>query len=194
MRPPRPHGTTGILLGGLVLLMLAFSFASVPLYRLFCQKTGFGGTPKLVTAASKTTGQRRVKIRFNADVNGGMPWRFEPLQTEMTVRTGETGLAVYRVENLSPNLGLGIAIYNVTPEKAAPYFNKIHCFCFAEQPIPPKRVLELPVQFFIDPAIDQDPGLSDVKTITLSYTFFSSKDPKIPKILGLPTLPRAKHP
>lgn len=172
-------------------VMTALAFASVPLYRIFCQKTGYGGTPQIAYQNTHKIVDRRLKVRFNAVVQKDLPWRFKPLQQDLTVRAGETGLAFYQVQNTSSKPLIGIATYNVTPDKAGQYFNKIECFCFEEQTLPPGQVIDMPVQFFIDPAIVKDENLKEVKTITLSYTFFHAKDPNIPKILGLPSLRRA---
>jgi cytochrome c oxidase assembly protein subunit 11 len=176
-----------ILLIALVIFMLSLSFAAVPLYRIFCQKTGYGGTPQLSLANKSQVGERWITVRFNADVHRDLPWHFKPLQFETKVRLGATGVAFYQVENLSAKPITGIATYNVTPDKAAVYFNKIHCFCFEDQVIPGRKQVDLPVQFFIDPKLATDPQLKDVDTITLSYTFFHAKDPNILQILGLPT-------
>ncbi len=166
--------------------MLALSFASVPLYRLFCQRTGYGGTPKIVLKGANRIENRTFKIRFNADVHRDLPWSFSPLQTEMTLKAGELGLAFYRVKNDSPQSIQGIATYNVTPDKAGPYFHKVECFCFEEQIFEGNETLDMPVQFYIDPDIVKDPSLNDVKTITLSYTFFHAKHPNVLQYLGLP--------
>lgn len=172
----------------LLVTMILLAFASVPLYRIFCQKTGYGGTPQLVYENNTMVSDRLIKVRFNAMVQKDLPWRFKPLQKEITVYAGETGLAFYQVENTSKEPLIGIATYNVTPDKAGLYFNKVACFCFEEQTLPPGQVIDMPVQFFIDPKIDEDPNLKEVETITLSYTFFHAKDPNIPEILGLPSL------
>lgn len=183
--------TTTILVLSLLLFMVGLSFASVPLYRIFCQKTGYGGTPQLTfTESQKIDTSRRIKIRFNADVHPDLPWIFKPLQFEIEVFPGQTGLAFYEVHNTSLKPFIGIATYNVTPEKAGIYFNKIDCFCFEEQTIKGDKTVSLPVQFFISPEIVQDPHMRDIETITLSYTFFSMKDPNIIKILGLPSAQR----
>jgi cytochrome c oxidase assembly protein subunit 11 len=176
-----------ILLIALVILMLSLSFAAVPLYRIFCQKTGYGGTPKLSAHNPSKIVDRWITVRFNADVHRDLPWNFKPLQLETKVRLGATGLAFYQVENLTHRDITGIATYNVTPDKAAVYFNKIHCFCFEDQTISGHQQVDLPVQFFIDPMLAKDPQLSDVDTITLSYTFFHAKDSNILQILGLPS-------
>jgi len=164
-----------IILIGLIILMLGLAFASVPLYRIFCQKTGFGGTTQQSAVLPKVILNREITIRFNADVNKNLPWIFQPLQREIKVKVGEQGLAFYRVKNLSNHPLIGMATYNVTPDKAGPYFTKVECFCFIEQRLEPGEDVEMPVTFFVDPAINEDPTLKDVKTITLSYTFFEYK-------------------
>ncbi len=174
----------------LFLMMSLLAFASVPLYRIFCQKTGYGGTPRIVYQNANKVVDRLIKVRFNATVQKDLPWKFKPLQNEVTVYAGETGLAFYQVKNTSSEPLIGIATYNVTPDKAGLYFNKIECFCFEEQILPPGQVIDMPVQFFIDPEIINDENLKEVTTITLSYTFFHAKDPNIPEILGLPSLRR----
>lgn len=168
--------------------MFALAFGSVPLYRLFCQKTGYGGTLQLATERPSRIENRLLTIRFNADVHRDLPWEFKPLQSSIKVYAGETGLAFYRVKNLSSQPLTGIAIYNVTPDKAGAYFNKIHCFCFEEQIIKPHEEVDMPVQFFIDPDIVGNPDCRDIKTITLSYTFFNVKDPNLSQFLGLPSV------
>jgi cytochrome c oxidase assembly protein subunit 11 len=187
----RNKRNTTILMAGLGFAMLALSFASVPLYRLFCQRTGYGGTPQLSLQGANRIEERVITVRFNADTHRELPWEFKPLQIATRVRVGETGLAFYRVRNKMAQPLTGIAIYNVTPDKAALYFHKIHCFCFEEQLIDGNEQVDMPVQFFIDPDIVNDPNCKDLKTITLSYTFFNAKDPNIPAILGLPNPVRA---
>lgn len=177
-----------IFLIAIVVFMLALSFAAVPLYRIFCQRTGYGGTPKLADYNHSRVVDRVITVRFNADVHRDLPWKFKPLQLEIKVRLGATGLAFYQVENRGNEAMTGIATYNVTPDKAAVYFNKINCFCFEEQLIPCQQLIDLPVQFFIDPLLAQDPQLKDLDTITLSYTFFHAKDSNILQYLGLPSL------
>ena len=172
----------------LLFVMTILAFASVPLYRLFCQKTGYGGTPRVALKGADHLIDHSLTIYFNADMNASLPWKFIPLQSKITVKAGALGLAYYKVQNMTDHPLVGIAIYNVTPDKAAPYFNKIECFCFEEQRLEPRQILELPVQFYIDPKIAEDPHCKDLTSITLSYTFFEAKDPKLPEILGLPSL------
>ncbi len=186
----RSNRNGAIVLGALVVSMLAFAFASVPLYRIFCQRTGYGGTVKVALQGAEQIVDRVINVRFNADVHRDLPWSFKPLQIATQVYVGETGLAFYQVTNNTTKDFTGIATYNVTPDKAAQYFNKIHCFCFEEQIINGHETADMPVQFFIDPAIMDDPDCNDITEITLSYTFFDSKDPNIPAILGLPNATR----
>ena len=186
----RSNRDGAIILGSLGFAMLLFAFASVPLYRIFCQKTGYGGTVKIAVAAAQNMRNRVVTVRFNADVHRDLPWSFKPLQRDTKVYVGETGLAFYNVKNNTAKDITGIATYNVTPDKAGQYFNKIHCFCFEEQIINGNDSADMPVQFFIDPAFCDDPDCADVNEITLSYTFFDSKDPNIPEFLGLPNATR----
>ena len=167
---------TAILVSALVAAMLVLAYASVPLYRLFCQKTGYGGTTQVAVAPTGEIRNRYVRVQFNADVSPELPWRFVPMQKEMMVRVGESSLAFYEAENLGAQEIKGMAVYNVTPDKAGIYFNKVECFCFIEQTLPPGKPVQMPVSFFIDPKFDDDPLVADVKTITLSYTFFPFKD------------------
>lgn len=152
--------------------MLAFAYASVPLYRIFCQKTGFGGTTQVAIAPSTKVIDRTIVVRFNADVHRDLPWFFRPLQVQIPVKVGENALAFYESRNDSREPIIGMATYNVSPDKAGIYFQKVACFCFEEQTLQPGQHVTMPVQFFIDPEIMNDPELNDVKTITLSYTFF----------------------
>ena len=134
--------------------------------------TGYGGTTKIVDEESISIGKREIMVQFNADVAENLPWRFKPDQREVKLRIGENKLAFYSATNLSSRPFLGSAIFNVTPQKAGKYFSKIDCFCFEEQLLMPGQTQEMPVNFFIDPEIDNDTNLNEVRTITLSYTFF----------------------
>lgn len=156
---------------GVVVAMIGLSYAAVPLYDLFCRVTGYGGTTQIAAAPSETMRDRVMKIRFDASANG-IPWNFQPVQREIAIRVGENAIAFYRAENLSAKPVTGTASFNVTPLKAGLYFDKIDCFCFSEQRLEPGQVMDMPVSFYVDPAIADDPNLDDVKTITLSYTFF----------------------
>jgi cytochrome c oxidase assembly protein subunit 11 len=153
--------------------MVGLAYASVPLYDLFCRVTGYGGTTKVAVAAP-AAGERVITVRFNADTQSGLPWRFAPVQRAMTLRVGETGLAFYRAENRGADALVGTATFNVTPQVAGAYFNKIACFCFEEQFLRPGETAELAVQFYVDPAIADDPDTAGIGTITLSYMFFDA--------------------
>ena len=168
------HRRTVVVLSSVVAGMIALTFASVPLYQLFCQVTGYGGTTQVAETLPEEVGDRVMKIRFNADVNQDLAWDFQPAQREVAVRVGEVGLAFYRARNTSSRPVTGTAVFNVTPLKAGEYFNKVECFCFTEQRLAAGQEVDMPVSFFVDPAITEDPNLADVKTITLSYTFFRS--------------------
>jgi len=168
------NARTALLLSGLVCGMVGLAFASVPLYRLFCQVTGFGGTTQVASEMPQAVGERIITVRFNADVNPALPWRFQPEVREVALKVGEPGLVFYRAENLSSRPVNGTATFNVTPLKAGQYFNKVACFCFEEQRLEPGQAIDMGVSFFVDPAILDDPGLDEVTTITLSYTFFRS--------------------
>lgn len=152
--------------------MLGLSFASVPLYKIFCQQTGFGGTTQVAYEFPTWVANRKLKIEFNADTAKGLPWSFEPLQRSIETYAGEQAFAVYHVKNESDEPIVGMAVYNVSPAKAGPYFRKVECFCFLEQKLNAHQSIDMPLLFFIDPDIVNDPNLDDVNTITLSYTFF----------------------
>ena len=155
--------------------MVGVAFAAVPLYRLFCQVTGYGGTTQVSASAPGAVAGRPITVRFNADVSGTLDWRFRPAQGPMEVRIGEETLAFFRAENTGDAPSTGAAIFNVTPLKAGRYFSKIDCFCFTQQTLAPGQSVEMPVSFYIDPAILDDPGLDDVSTITLSYAMSLSE-------------------
>jgi len=157
--------------------MIGLSYAAVPLYQIFCQVTGFGGTTQVAEGPSDVVTDRVITVRFDATVNG-VPWGFQPVERKIDARVGESKMAYYRAVNRSERPITGTATFNVTPMKAGQYFNKIDCFCFTEQRLEPGQSVDMPVSFFIDPAIEQDRNLSDVKTITLSYTFFQVTDPE----------------
>ena len=169
----------GLMAFGLVAViggMVGLSFASVPLYRMFCAATGYGGTPQIGPEAGPGATGHFITVRFNADVNGGMPWRFNPVQSEIRVALGDEQPAFYEARNLASTPVTGVSTYNVTPEKAAIYFHKTQCFCFSEQTIAAGGDVQFPLSFWVDPAIATDPNTADITTITLSYTFFRSLD------------------
>ncbi|AUC54582.1 MULTISPECIES: cytochrome c oxidase assembly protein [Roseobacteraceae] len=158
---------------GVVVFMGAMAWASVPFYNWFCRVTGFGGTTQVAEASAKRDIlDRTIKIKFDASKDRGMPWEFKPMQTEMTVRIGEEGLAFYEAYNPTDHPVAGQATYNVAPYQAGGYFNKIECFCFTEQVLMPGERVEMPVSFFVDPEIVDDRDAKYTKHITLSYTFY----------------------
>jgi cytochrome c oxidase assembly protein subunit 11 len=176
VRPGSRKTVTVVALGSVVVGMLGLTAAAVPLYRLFCQVTGYGGTTQRVEAAPAEQVEQTITVRFNADVAHDLPWAFQPEQRQLEVRIGEQSLAVYRASNNSNRPIVGQATYNVTPFKAGPYFSKIACFCFDEQILQPGEEVDMPVSFYVDPEILSDPNTQDVHTITLSYTFFLLED------------------
>jgi cytochrome c oxidase assembly protein subunit 11 len=159
----------------IVFFMGALSYASVPLYKLFCQVTGYGGTTQVVQNTSDKVLDRSIIVRFDANVNPALDWKFLPTQRSLELSLGENALAFYRVENTGSSPVVGTATFNVTPDKAGIYFNKVECFCFQEQLLAPNQIIDMPVSFFIDPDMANDPNLDGVTTITLSYTFFKSQ-------------------
>lgn len=154
--------------------MVAAAYASVPLYRLFCQATGFDGTVRRAEAAPDQVIDRTVRIRFDANVNR-VPWRFTAERAQAELRLGETGLAFFRVTNTSQKPVTARAAYNVLPEQAGAYFQKLECFCFTDQTLKPGETREFPVAYFVDPRLATDPETRGVGEITLSYTFFPSQ-------------------
>ena len=154
---------------------LALTYASVPLYRIYCQATGFDGTPRIADAPSATVSAHTVEIRFDSNVGAGLPWTFEPKERKVTVHLGENKLVYFRAENQFATATSGTATYNVTPEKAAAYFNKVQCFCFTRQDLRGGQGADLGVTFFVDPALATDPMTKDITSITLSYTFYPAK-------------------
>jgi cytochrome c oxidase assembly protein subunit 11 len=166
------HRRIALLCAGFVAFMVGMAYASVPLYRLFCQATGFDGTPRVADKPSATVLDRTIVVRFDANVAPGLAWRFEPVERTMTVRIGENALAFFRATNLSDRPIHGTATYNVFPEQAAVFFNKLQCFCFTEQVLEPGESVEMPVSFFVDPQIVADKDAGSATHLTLSYTFY----------------------
>lgn len=173
---PNRHRRTVIGLLGVVVMMLALTAASVPLYRLFCQATGYGGTTQVATVAPDATGLPDIAVRFNADVSPELPWSFYPEIREIKLPIGETKTVLYRAINRSSATVTGTATFNVTPDAAGQFFDKLQCFCFTEQTLKPGEAVEMAVRFFVDPKILEDADGRDISTITLSYTFFRAKD------------------
>lgn len=171
------NNQTAIRVLSLVTGMFLLAFASFPIYNLLCKVTGYGGVPLIASLQQSQDvkiGGRVVKVRFNSDIMPEVPWSFLPLQKEVEVKTGENKMIFYSSENNSDEPFTGIATYNVTPAKASIYFNKVQCFCFNKQTLQPHEKVEMPVSFYIAPEIENDPYMKDVKTITLSYTFFKA--------------------
>ena len=162
--------------GVMALAMIGVSFAAVPLYDMFCRVTGFGGTTQVAESAPGAVSDRVITVRFDASLNRKMPWRFEAPNAAVDLPVGESGLAFYRAKNPTDRMITGTATYNVSPPEAGIYFSKIDCFCFTEQILRPGEEVDMPVSFFIDPDILTDREMDDVKTITLSYTFFEATE------------------
>ena len=169
----RRNGRTAGLAGLLVLAMVGLAFASVPLYRLFCQVTGFGGTTRMAVGqeAPGAVG-RLISVRFDANISSTLPWRFQPVDTHRNVAIGARNIALYTARNLSDRPVTGTATFNVTPSQAGQYFTKIQCFCFTEQRLSPGQEVSMPVVFYVDPRILDDPSARNISEITLSYTFY----------------------
>jgi cytochrome c oxidase assembly protein subunit 11 len=168
----KKHGRVVLPLVLLVAGMTGLAFASAPLYRLFCAATGYGGTTQRVAAFSGDVREESITIRFDANTSSALKWDFRPEQREITLKIGENSLAFYRAVNRGNTPLTGSATFNVTPEIAGSYFNKVECFCFTEQTLAPGQAADFPVSFFVDPAILSDPDAKNLKEITLSYTFF----------------------
>lgn len=169
---------------GTVLFMVVLSFASVPLYRMFCAVTGIDGTMRIGGEAPGKASERVITVSFDARVNQGLPWQFKPERRKLDVFVGQSALISYEGTNLSAKVTKGTAIYNVTPFKVAKYFYKTQCFCFAEQVLNPGKSAQFPVMFYIDPALLKDPEMNDVTDITLSYTFFTADSEELQKALS----------
>ncbi|MBV8060774.1 MAG: cytochrome c oxidase assembly protein [Alphaproteobacteria bacterium] len=173
--PQSRNHRIAVALVGFVLLMCGLAYASAPLYSLFCRATGFGGTTQTATSAPARILDRTVTVDFDANVDASLPWSFEPTQHSVTVRIGEPVTITYRAHNKSNQTVTGNATYNVQPDKVGSYFDKIQCFCFTQQTLKGGESVEMPVRFFVDPSMADDPNDNDVQHITLSYTFFLAK-------------------
>ena len=161
----------------LVSFMFFLTFAAVPLYKLFCQVTGYGGTPKIVNVKDQiNVSEKKIKIEFNSDVNKKLNWSFKPEQRSIESKIGDTILAFYKAKNNGNKSITGIATYNILPFEAAKYFNKVDCFCFENQTLEPGEEVVLPINFYIDPKILDDPSVKHLNSIVLSYTFFQSDE------------------
>jgi cytochrome c oxidase assembly protein subunit 11 len=162
--------------GLVVAMMVGAAYAAVPFYNWFCRATGFNGTTQVATAAPAEVLGRKITIRFDANVGGGLPWKFSPEATEVEVRIGEVVTAYYTVTNRSARRTSGQAAYNVAPLTVGAYFQKINCFCFTEQTLAPGETRQMPVVFYVDPKIAGDDDNKNIDTITLSYTFYPVRD------------------
>lgn len=175
----RRNGRTAALMALLVAFMVGLAFASVPLYRLFCQVTGFAGTTQRAAAdVALAPVDRMISIRFDANRSPALPWTFAPVDTHRRVAIGARNIALYTARNLSDRPVTGSATFNVTPSQAGQYFTKIQCFCFTQQRLAPGQEVSMPVVFFVDPAILDDPDARDISEITLSYTFYPVDQPR----------------
>jgi cytochrome c oxidase assembly protein subunit 11 len=173
----------------IVVAMVGLSFAAVPLYRVFCAATGYNGTTRRSETAAVSVSDKMVEVRFDASVSPELPWRFFPMQKQVRVHLGEPKLIYFRAENLSKETVKGQATFNVLPLNAGQFFNKIQCFCFTEQVLKPGQGVDMAVQFYVDPAMAQNPDVKNAGTITLSYTFFRAADDQpaaSPKLSQLP--------
>jgi cytochrome c oxidase assembly protein subunit 11 len=180
--PVKPAQGRNLRVAGLVgvmpVLMLGLAYASVPLYAMFCQATGYGGTTQRASGPSQTVVDRTITVLFDANVQGALPWTFEPMQRTIDVKLGENAMAFYRATNRSDKPVKGRAVYNVAPEAAGIHFSKIACFCFTEQTLQPGETVEMPVTFFIDPSLATDKDAKAIQRIVLSYTFMPFTETK----------------
>jgi cytochrome c oxidase assembly protein subunit 11 len=175
----RRNAVVAVACGVFVAMMVGAAYAAVPLYNWFCRVTGFAGTTQVATSAPVEVLDRKITVRFDANVTGGLPWRFEPERTTMDVKVGEVVTVMYHVINASARETVGNAVYNVTPLNVGSYFQKINCFCFTEQRLKPGESREMPVVFYVDPALTHDSDQARLDTITLSYSFYPVRqDPK----------------
>ena len=173
----RRHRNVAVTCAFVVVSMVGLSFAAVPLYRLYCQVTGYAGTTQKAEKPSDVVLDRAITMHFDANVAKDLAWRFEPVKRTMDIKIGETVLAFYRATNTSDEPLTGTAVFNVTPEAAGIHFNKIECFCFTEQTLEPGQTVDMPVSFFVDPAIVDDSDANYLSELTLSYTFYRKDAP-----------------
>ncbi|MBC7138394.1 MAG: cytochrome c oxidase assembly protein [Defluviimonas sp.] len=181
-----PNNRLAAALVAIALVMVSLSFAAVPFYNWFCRVTGYAGTTNVSQAAPDEILERTVTIRFDANTAPGMPWQFRPVEREVTLRIGETGLAFYEAYNPTDRTVAGTASYNVAPDAAGYYFNKIQCFCFEQQVLAPGERVTMPVSFYVDPAMVTDRDAKRVQHITLSYTFYETELPEEQAALAAP--------
>lgn len=183
MPDPSKNTRTLITVLAVVAFMVGLSFASVPLYRLFCQATGFGGTTQRAAALPGVVLERTVTIHFDANTASSMPWSFRPEKEEETVKLGQQGLIAFVAKSQSGKPTEGTALFNVTPAKAGQYFHKIQCFCFDKQQLMPGEEMHMPVVFYVDPKMAEDKEMDDVTAIALSYTFYPSESEELDKAM-----------
>jgi cytochrome c oxidase assembly protein subunit 11 len=189
LQPRRRNGATVLLLVSVIAGMTGLSFASVPLYRLFCQATGLGGTTQRASGVPVREAASVITVRFDAETAPGLGWEFRPSQSKVTVHPGEEQKIYYRAVNKTAESVTGSATYNVTPAKAGIYFDKLQCFCFSEQDLAAGESADMAVVFFVDPDILTDPNTNDVRTITLSYTIFPTHRAARPTASAAPPAP-----
>lgn len=175
---PGQNGKLAVALITIVATMVALSFAAVPFYSWFCKTTGYGGTPQVAKAATGEVLDQTISVRFDANVDSGMPWQFHPVVNQMTLKIGSTGMAYFEAYNPTDKTIAGSAAYNVAPDVAGAYFTKIQCFCFTQQILKPHERVRMPVTFFVNPDITRDADTTLVKEIILSYTFYQTELPK----------------
>lgn len=179
----RRNARTGMMAAAGALAMLGLGYAAVPLYQMFCQVTGFGGTTMKATEADAARAEaiatgKTISVRFDASTAAGMPWAFKPTSPTQTIAIGQRDIATYVARNDGSVPITGMATFNVTPEQAGKYFNKIQCFCFTEQTLAPGQEITMPVLYYVDPAMLDDPNMAGVQQITLSYTFHRQREPQ----------------
>jgi cytochrome c oxidase assembly protein subunit 11 len=184
----------GLIAAMVPVAMLGAAYGAVPLYQLFCQVTGYGGTTQVATSAASQVLSRTIQVRFDANVAPGVPWSFKPEKPVVELKLGENGLAFYTVKNESDRPVTAVATYNVTPHKVGPYFQKLECFCFQDRTLQPGESMELPVIFYVDPALATDRNVDEVTEVTLSYTFFRAGDKAIQASQGDLTAPPVANP
>lgn len=174
----RRRRATALWLAGCAGAMLGLAYAAVPLYDLFCKATGFNGAPRVATQEAASVGRRSIRVRFDANVAPGLPWRFAPDEPSVDVTPGETKTIRYKATSFARAATSGTATFNVYPPVAAQYFNKLQCFCFNDTPLKAGEETEVAVVFYLDPALEKDPDMKEIRSITLSYTFFPTKVPR----------------
>ena len=185
----RRNRTTVLVLGAVVVGMVGLSFASVPLYRVFCAATGFGGTTQRAEGPADRVAAGLVTVRFDAQISPDLAWEFRPMTSEVTLHPGEQKQVFFRAANRTKETVTGRAVYNVTPTKAGIYFDKLQCFCFDEQVLKPGEAKDMGVVFFVDPDLLTDPSTRDVRTITLSYTMFRAHVDEVPAAAAAAPVP-----